>query len=58
MLLFGGVNLKSYCEGCSIYEFCIEDKIVSSGYEDSQIRIRTIVEKERENQSVLEAKMR
>lgn len=49
MLLFGGVNLKSYCEGSILYEFCIDDKQCAYNFEDTEAKIKGILAKARES---------
>jgi Galactose oxidase, central domain len=29
ILLFGGINAKNYCEGCVMYEFILDPKIIA-----------------------------
>ena len=49
MILFGGVNLKSYCEGSTLYEFSLDDKNCAFAFEDAEIKLKNILNKARES---------
>jgi hypothetical protein len=49
MLLFGGVNLKSYCEGSAIYEFTLDNKQCAALYEETEAKVKHIMNRPRES---------
>jgi len=49
MMLFGGVNLKSFCEGSSLFEFCLDDKLCASAFEDTSRVIKQILSKPKDS---------
>ena len=40
MLLFGGVNLKSYCEGSTIFEFILDEQTIAWNYEETEGKMK------------------
>lgn len=34
ILLLGGMNSKSYCEGSTVYEWCFDEKLLALSYDD------------------------
>lgn len=53
LMLFGGVNLKSYCEGSTLFEFCIDDRQIATAVEECETKVKTIIAKQKENTSAL-----
>jgi hypothetical protein len=49
MMLFGGVNLKSFCEGSALFEFSLDEKQIAQNFEDTTKAIKTIVSKSKES---------
>lgn len=39
IILFGGCNLKSYCEGSVIYEICLNEVEVAHHYEETEKKL-------------------
>ena len=42
ILLLGGMNSKSYCEGSTLYEWCFDPKVIANSYDDGEQRIKAI----------------
>ena len=42
ILLLGGMNCKSYCEGSTVYEWCFDEKLLALSYDDGDQRMKAI----------------
>jgi hypothetical protein len=42
ILLLGGMNSKSYCEGSTVYEWCFDEKLLAQSYDDSDAKMKAI----------------
>jgi hypothetical protein len=49
LFLFGGCNLKSYCEGSSIFEFVFSDQAAAQAYEENERVINQALSKQRDS---------
>lgn len=49
MILFGGCNLKSYCEGSVLYEITLNEIDVAHHYEETEQKIQMLAGAQRES---------
>jgi hypothetical protein len=42
ILLLGGMNSKSYCEGSTVYEWCFDERMLANSYDDGETKIKAI----------------
>eukprot|EP00347_Sterkiella_histriomuscorum_P019474 403341497 len=54
MLLFGGINLQSYCD-TSIYEFNLDERAVASYYEEIESKIKSLKDENNINNGGVQA---
>ena len=43
ILVLGGMNSKSYCEGSTVYEWCFDEKLLAVSYDDSDQKMKAII---------------
>ncbi len=48
IMMFGGLNTKNYCEGCVIHQFILDPKAIALSYDDSALKVKTILSKTKE----------
>jgi hypothetical protein len=49
LMMFGGLNTKNYCEGCVIHQFILDPKSIAQSYDDSALKVKSIMAKGKES---------
>jgi hypothetical protein len=43
ILVLGGMNSKSYCEGSTVYEWCFDERLLANAFDDCDQRMKAII---------------